>query len=449
MAGQVSGFTVDTTPKPGTYLVELDTADTTMASTGTDKRATIAAVGLTVTGWHNLVRDYGADPTGTTSVATAMAAACTAAVAAQPNAFALEIPVGHYLVTAPQDLPYNMIIRGAGANGGSVSGQYNGSWFFVSPSFSGAYVFGFKDSPSPTSFTGDNGALVSGIGIFGGNQTASAVNGLYIVGPTLTTLQYVTMTGLSGWAVASGTDSGAAQQFPFGQTWTRVEADSCGVVSGGGFQLIGCEDSVFTGCYAIGNNNGPGFWIQACDNTKFIGCNSEWNGPGTTGTGYGFYVTGDWQYFTGGCIFSGCSTDSNRIYGMYIDATWTTGGGAGTGPGIIHVDGCHFRRDGSAGGTVTAGLAIGATTLPLIINGFSTMPSIGDGGAGSMNPSHGVLFTQSSYAQPILLANGLAWGLTAAYRTGSTNNTFPTLTTGATANVLKAHGNNYAPTYGS
>lgn len=396
--------------------------------------------------WKDLVETYEADPTGTTSASTALATACAAAVTAQPAPFGLTVPPGTFLLTSSQDLPYNMILQGAGANGGTVSGQRTGSWFNVSSSFSGTYVFGFKDVPAPSSFTGVNGCLASGIGIYGGIQTGSAVNGLYIVGPTITTLRYISISQMTGWAVASGTDPSANEQFDFAQNWFRVQADSCGTVSGGGFQLNGCEDSSFINCYSIGNNNGPGFYVNGCDNTKFIGCNSEWN---SGSTGYGWYFTGDWQYFTGGCTMTGCSTDANAVAGVMIDATWTTGGGAGTGPGIIQIGDCHFRRDGQANGTTTAGIYIGATTLPVIINGFSTMPSIGDSGGSVYTPAYGVYFSQSTYAQPILLANGLAWGNTAAYRTNATNNTFPTLTTGATANILKAHGPNSSPTYGS
>lgn len=444
--GKVSGYGSDTTPDSSVEFVATDPLNTSMASTGTTVKVPLSSLGYAVTGWHDLVRDFGADPTGGTSASTALASACTAAVAAQPATYALKIPPGTYTVTAPQDLPYNMIFQGSGVNGGTVSGEHNGTWFYLSSSFSGGYFLGFKDSPAPTSYTGVDGCLASGFGIYGGNQTGSAVNGLYIVGPTLTTLAYVSISQTTGWAVATGIDSGAAEQFPFGQNWFRVASDSCGTVSGGGFQLAGCEDSTFMNCYSIGNNNGPGFLIQACDNTKFIGCNSEWN---INSTGYGFYVTGDWQYFSGGCTFTGCSTDANGIFGFYCDATWTTGGGAGTGPGIIHVTGCHFRRDGQANGAVTAGFALGATTLPVIVNGFSTMPSRGDTGGSTIVPAYGMYFSQSSYAQPVCISDGLAWGNTAAYRTGSTANSLPTVTNGYIANVAKAHGPNYSPVYGS
>lgn len=451
---EMSGLTADTAPKPGSYLLEMDPTNHAMASTGTNLKATIAAVGKAITGWSDLVRDYGADPTGTTSIATPLANACAAATAAQPAPFGLKVPPGYYKVTAHQDLPYNMVLQGAGAAGGDVTGQYIGTVFQVSSAYSDSYVFGCRDTPHVSGFTGTNGAIISNIFIDGGatgssHQTA-AIDGIYIYGPTMCTFTNIRIARMTGWAInASGRDTSMGENFPFGQNWTNVQANSCGVVAGGGFNLAGCEDSVFLGCYSIGNNNGPGFSVNACDNTKFISCNAEWNST------HGFYITGDWQYFTGSCQFIGCSSDSNANYGFYQDATWTTGGGAGTGPCLILVSGCFFRRDGrtSALGVGNyAGVGVGATTLPMIVTGFGTMPSIGDGGAGTMCPNYGVYFTQSSYSQPVLFANGLAWGYTTgiyhgAGGGGSAGSGFPTGVTNS--GILLAHGNNYSPTYGS
>jgi hypothetical protein len=398
-----------------------------------------------VTGWKNLVGDYGADNTGATSIATPLANAMAAATAAQPAPFGLMVPPGFYKMTAHQDLPYNLVMQGAGDTGGDVTGQYGGSVFQVASSFSGSYVFGYQDTPHVSGMTGTNGAIVTGIYVDGGAYTGgSAIDGFYIYGPTMCTFENIKIARMTGWAInASGVDSSMAESFPFGQTWTNVQADSCGTVSGGGFNLNGCEDSVFLSCYSIGNNNGPGFQVNGCDNTKFTSCNAEWN------SNYGFYITGDWQWFTGGCQFVNCSTDANNNAGLYVDATWTTGGGAGTGPGIIMFTGCHFRRDGQAGSGNTAGIYIAATTLPVIINGFSTMPSIGDIGGGTEAPKYGVYFSQTSYTQPLMISNGLAWGVTAAANHNGTAGFPTTSSVFSSSNVLLAHGNNYAPTYGS
>lgn len=455
---EISQLTELTSPANGDWVVVVDTADTTTAPAGpagSNKKVKISNLmtlaptgggggGSGVAGWKNFVSDYGADNTGSTAVTSALSAMASAAVAAQPAPFGVMVPPGIYKVAASQDLPYNLIFQGAGGTGGDVTGQYIGSVFEVASSFSGTYVFGFKDTGHVSGATGNNAAIVSGIMLAGAAYSATAVDGFYIYGPTMCKFDNIRIAQMSGWAInASGKDTSQAQQSPFGQAWTNVSADSCGVVSGGGFNLVGCEDSTFVGVYSIGNNSGPGFYINGCDNTKFISCNSEWNAT------YGFYITGDWQWYNGGCTFTGCSTDANSNHGVYIDATWTTGGGAGTGPGIIHFVNLHCRRDGQGNTTTAAGICLGATTLPVIINGFSTLPNIGDGGTGSLAPPFGLLFTQSTYSQPIGIFNGLAWGATACYKTGSTNSTLPTLTTGATANIMKAHGAAYTPTYGS
>ena len=87
--GKLSSYAAQTAPAGGDLTVEVDISDTTMASSGTDKKMTLATLGAFLTGWHDLVRDFGADPTGSTSIATPLANACTAAVAAQPAPYAL------------------------------------------------------------------------------------------------------------------------------------------------------------------------------------------------------------------------------------------------------------------------------------------------------------------------------------------------------------------------
>jgi len=459
LISKISQYPQISSPPTSMIMLGTDITDTTEAPSGTTKTTTIAQLvaaagggggGGGVSGWKNLISDYGADPTGATPASTAIANACAAATAAQPKAFGLIVPPGIYEVTASQDLPYNLVIWGAGASGGDVTGQYIGSVFRLGTAFTGTYAFGFKDTPHVTGMTGTNGAVVSGIYVDGGLYTGGlAIDGFYIYGPTMCVFQNIKIARMTGWAVnASGVDSAMNEQFPFGQTWTGVAADSCGTVSGGGFNLVGCEDSVFTGCYSIGSSNGPGFLVNGCDNSKFVGCNSEWNNSLTSG--YGFYVTGDWQYFTGGCTFTGCSTDSNGTAGFYCDATWTTGGGAGTGPGIIHVTGCHFRRDGCTNNpAISAGIYIGATTLPMIFSGFSTMPSIGDSGGTVYAPKYGVYLANASYAQPIVFSAGLAWGVTNGAYTHTAAGWPANSAVFSQTGVLLTHGDNSAPTYGS
>ena len=459
---KISQYPQISSPPTSMIMLGTDITDTTEAPSGTTKTTTIAQLvaaaggggGSGVAGWKNFISDYGASPTGATSCSTALANACTAATAAQPESFGLIVPPGTYLLTASQVIPYNMVIRGAGAQGGDVSGQYTGSIFNLSSSFSGTYVFGFSDTPHVSGATGVNGAVVSGIYLNGSGYTAAAVSGFLITGPVMCTFTDITIAAMTGWAVSTASDSTQTETTPFGQTWTNVTADSCGKTSGGNFQLIGCEDSVFTACYSIGASNGPAFFIEACDNTKFTACNAEW----CVGTqGYGYYVTGDWTYYVGGCLFTGCSTDANGQSGFYIDATWTTGQGGGTGPGLIQVTGCHFRRDGSGtypSSTVanSAGITIAATTLPVIFSGCSTYPGTPDGETTPFNPEYGIYLAESSYTAPVIFSGGLAWGFTDALYLAneSSHNVLPANTaTLSFTGILLAHGGSNTPIYGS
>ena len=164
----------------------------------------------------------------------------------------------------------------------------------------------------------------------------------------------------------------------------------------------------------------------------------------------GFWITNttvsgnlyDWTYATGTCQFSNCSTDSNSRDGVHIDATWTTGQGIGTGPCTILFTGLVNRRDGAANtnGTGTyAGLGINGTNLPVVVNGFSQMTGVSDGGTGNMRPRYGINVT-SNGATPILISSGIAWGYSAGVFTSGTNTAL------TQANIVSITGTNYGYT---
>lgn len=398
--------------------------------------------------WHDLVEDYGADNTGVTSIATPLATACSAAVAADPAPFGLTVPPGIFKVTAHQDLPRNLVMQCAGGIGGSVSLLENGTVFKVASTFSttgGSYVFGFKNNSNHSTA---NGALLSNCVIDGTSYTAAAVHGIQVTGPAMTKLQNIYIVQMSGWGVMTGLDLSASEIGPYGQVWDFVTADSC---LQGGFQLTFCEDSYFRNLYPIGNNSGDGFQIAGCDNSKFISCNGEWNAQN------GFHITNttiggtsyDWTYATGCCQFIGCSTDANTMNGVLIDGTWQTGQGSGTGPCTQQFTGLSNRRDGkgNAGASGTyAGFSVGATNLPITTSPVDQITGIGDGGAGSIGPRYGFYFSQASYSQPVIVGPGKAWGYSGAVQKSSGAG-WPTGVT--TSGIVLCHGDSDAPVYGS
>lgn len=395
-----------------------------------------------VTGWKNFIADYGADPTGGSSSSTALANACTAAVNAQPASFGLMIPPGEYLVTEPQQLPYNMVFQGSGVNN-NITGHLIGSWFNVSSAFSGTYVLGLSDTSGHASI---NGAVCSNFGINGSNYSSAAVNGLLLTGPVMCILENIVISDMSGWGISTAQDDSASEIGPYGQTWNNIIVADCGVVSGGGINLVYCEDSVFTELYSIGNGSGPGILIEGCDNAKFTACNAEWNAT------YGYYITGDWSYFVGGCELTGCTSDANMKSGYYQDATWTTGLGGGTGPGLLEVTGCHFRRDGSNyNATVTtvdsAGITLASTTLPVMFTGFSTYPDTPDGQTSPYNPEYGIYLPETSYTAPIIFSGGIAWGVTNAIKTASGTAMPANSTIFQSSAIITVNGQSNTPSY--
>jgi hypothetical protein len=368
------------------------------------------------------ILNYGADPTG---VSDSTAAITNTIAAASDTAYGVVyIPAGVYLVSSSLNLPVNIALIGDGAVGGTVSGVRGGSILQLTSGFSGAYVLGISEVSNATV----NGTTVKGLMIYGGSQTATAVDGIQITGPAMTILRDLKITQMSGWGINTGLDLSASEIGPYGQDWDSISIDSCGVVSGGGVNLIFAEDSTFRNIYSIGNNNGPGFQITGCDNSHFTDCRAEWNST------YGFYITNQtissvdytWTYTTGMCQFSNCSTDRNYYDGIRIDGTWTPSSGPGTGPAILLFTGQVNRRDGAANSEASgtyAGLSVDSSNLPVVFSGFSQMTGLNDGGTGNQSPRYGIYITGVSSGVPIMLGPGIAWGYTSAINDASSRST--------------------------
>lgn len=437
-------------PTPADELMIIDVEDTTTApasGSGSNKRSTIAAVGKLVTGWADLVRDFGADPTGTTSASTALANACTAATSASPAPYGLTVPPGNFLVTAGQVLPGNLVMKGAGAIGGTVTHVFNGTTFTLGSGFNPAagYLFGINAVADEAAV---NGPVLSGFGINGAGYTAEAVDGICITGPAFTILREIDVVQASGWGINSHVISTASPIGADGMDWTDLTIDSC--VSGG-IRLVYGEDSQIQNVYVIGCG-GDGWALAGCDNTHFTNCRAEWNG------GYGFHLTNitdggesySWTYATGYVMFTGCSTDANTQSGFRCDATWQTGQGSGTGPCVVQVNGPCFRRDGNGnnGGVGSwagidvnySGAASGYLGLPVYVQGPVVTTGPGDGDT-TMSPRYGVIATSTGAAPFRLAGAGLVMGVTAGATTSGTVTNYSIAST-----IDQYTGNNYSYT---
>lgn len=439
----------------GDLLAVVDVSDTTTppaGAAGSDKKATVAALGRGVTQDVNLVRDYGAKLDGSASIATAMSNLCTDAAANPSTTWSCTIPAGVYKVTAPfnsgSPLPNNLQLRGAGAIGGDVSNQYNGTVLAVDSSFSGgSYVLACQNNSDHSTA---NGPLLSGLMFSGKDFTGSAVDAIDLTGPVMCKFRDLVIAVMSGNGINTHPDLSAAEIGCFGQDWDSIFIDSC---AGIGARLIYTEDSTFRNVYIIGCAQ-DNWQICGADNTHMDHCRAEWSGGA-----YGLHLTNisdggtafDWTYATGQLLIDNFSTDANNQSGIRIDGSWTTGQGAGTGPCTIMFTSLANRRDGkqNAGAVGSwAGFDIdysavpgGSLGLPVYINGIAQMTGIGDGGTGAMSPRYGVRVNATGPAPVKFGSVGQVWGYDTAVNLGGTHTNYS-----LASSIDQVTGNNYSYT---
>jgi hypothetical protein len=213
---------------------------------------------------------------------------------------------------------------------------------------------------------------------------------------------------------------------PYSGRFTRVVVSSSG---GYGFSFS-TTDTTFIDCESIGSGKSAWF-IGGAQNCHFTNCRAEWASSGYNG----FDLTGSWSSGTGsgGCTFTGCSTDRNDQYGFHITAT-------GTVPVIF--TGCMARRDGRNGGSggAYAGFACIGSTIPVIINGLTVFPGVDDNGTGTSSPKYG-FHIGSSAANVTLNAGYIQAATTGVHDDGSNSNWY------RSPNVLEATGSTSSPTY--
>ena len=427
---KISQYPPNTNPPDSFEFLGTDPTNFSEGPTGTTETVPLSVLAAKIGGggsssvtWKDLVGTYGADPTGATSSSTALANACSAAASAGTNRFGLWVPPGTYTLNEPQVIPQGMVMMGAGCNGGTPTGAYDGTTFSASSSFSGSALLEVNDTPDGP---GVNGPVLSGFALYGANYTAEAVDGLLITGPCFTKIRDVNIIKMSGNGVNTHVDATASPIGADGMDFDGMTVDSC---AGIGMRLVWPEDGQFANIYVIGCG-GDGWQIAGGDNSHFDRCRAEWSG------GYGLHLTnitdgGDtytWSYTPGYIQFNGFSTDANYQSGVRIDGTWTPGG-AGTGPCTVNFSNLTCRRDGqqySGASGSWAGIDVdysgatgGALGLPVYVNGVSVITGVPDTGSG-MAPRYGVRANATGTAPFKLSGSGLVMGLTAAALTGGT-----------------------------
>lgn len=419
MSDKISGLTDMTAAKFDDLGVAVDVHDDTMASTGTDKRLTLAQEYEAGADVVNLLAE-GVDNTGATDATSTLTSIFAAIASAAPATVYVDMPVGNILISGGFTVPSNARFAGRGATGGTVTGVLNGSVFRLSGSYDGTtypYVFLLADPGHDNT----NGALMSGFAVDGSAYTAQPVDAIRITGPCMTTLDRLRLVQMSGWGINGLPDMSAGEIGPFGALHTHLSLDSC--VSGG-FKATYMEDSTLFDVYSIGHG-GPAFQLCGMDNSKLIACRGEWSQ-------YGFWFTNDttysldWTYALGGCQVIGCSTDRNSEHGVLVDATWTPASGAGTGPCILKFTSMFNRRDGGANSGATgsyAGFFLNGTNL-IVDADLDQMTGIGDGGGGggapgtNQSPRYGVSVSNLGAAPAVI--RGIAWGMSAGVTTSGT-----------------------------
>ncbi|MFE2407134.1 glycosyl hydrolase family 28-related protein [Kitasatospora sp. NPDC059408] len=354
---------------------------------------------------------------GTTDDTTAIQATLNSATAGQ----VVYLPGGTYRTSAPLTIPPGVALTGPHGNHADTGGVS------IKPlaSFSGTAVISMVDQA-----TGSYSAVsaeqqirnlnVDGSALAGGNSVHGILATGYVHSVAIDNVQIASVggNGITGASNASGAPS----------SW-RVSRVLAKGVGGYGFSVAGFIDSTWYDLEAL-SCTGSGIYFNAsAANSHLTDCRAERNGS------HGVELTGAWATGTGagGLVITGLSTDRNAGDGLHITAT-------GTVPVIVN--GGMFRRDGrngGSGGGSFAGIAMVASTIPVIINSVTVFPGVDDNGTGTNSPQYGIKVTSS--AQNVTLTAGYVQGATTGvYDDGTNTNYF------RGPNVLEATGTTSSPT---
>lgn len=342
------------------------------------------------------VRIFGALGDGTTDDAPAIQAALDAAAPGST----VYLPPGRYAVASPLSVPPFVTLQGM--HGNRTDSIHTASVLTPLPSFTGTAVIRLLDQEEGGYATDTEGVRLVTVTIDGASAPAG-LHGIQASGRVHgTVLDRVAVQNIPGTAVTtkSYTRADSSVKHPF--SWNLWQCLANGV-GGDGFELLSVTDSTLLNCHALGVG-GQGFILSSLTNTQLVGCRAEWSSSN------GFRVTGNWLtgQGAGGLLMADCSTDRNSGHGVLIDAT---------GSGQININGPMLRRDGrngypGAGGGSFAALRVSASTMPVLVNGITVYPGLGDDGAGVNSPQYGVSATGSTaviVASGYLHADSLPW----------------------------------------
>lgn len=334
-------------------------------------------------------------------------AAINAVLASAPpgSTVALE-PGKKYALGSPLLVPPHVTVRVAHGNRTDTAQVYS----VLSPlaGFSGAAVIQLLDMEAGGYSMEHLGARLTLLTIDGASAPAG-LHGIQAVGRVRgVVFDRVCVQNIPGrgWDTQPYTRTDANTYRPY--SWSLRD---CAAVETGsdGFWFHSTTDMQLVSCESLGAG-GSGFVLTACANTRMVGCQAEWSDQ------QGIYVTGSWLtgQGSGGLVISACTTDRNSQNGILVDAT---------GSGQITISAPQFRRDGrngfpGSGGGGFAGLKVVNATMPVVVNGITVYPGVGDDGAGVNSPQYAVSATGST---AVVVEAGYLHAATQAWHDGGGN----------------------------
>lgn len=342
--------------------------------------------------------DHGVVGDGTTDDAPAINAILTSS----PTGSVIALPPKVFATGVPIVVPPGKTLMGLRSDLMTVSGLFEPNAQIKPLSgFTGVAAIRFLDQTDGgyAAISGEQRVLNLTLD---GSNIASGVDGIQAKGNIQNVaLRDVTIRRFPNSGIYCGLQGGDA---PYSWRLHRVMLDNNEAHGFFGERMV---DLTAMDCQAIGNFSN-GWMLQNAANSQMVGCRAEWNGN------HGFYLSGDWGNGagSGGMLMSGCSTDRNGFNGIYIDSTGT--------PPIV-ISNLMTRRDGRNGGTGGggyAGIAVNASTTPVIIGDWTNFPGVDDGGASTNSPQYGGSFTNASFVQ---IDNAYVHAATAGFNDGGGN----------------------------